>query len=118
MLDKTSERILKLAISKYAGDMEKDILIFPNESNLDYTELNSVCSNLCEFEYFKTYYNSLNNTKPAEIQLSHKGLHYFEMKKKNFFYICIKSVWMPLTVSLLANIIISVSKWLLPMILQ
>lgn len=118
MLDKTSEQILKLAISKYNGSMEDEIEILPAETGLHYSELDAACSNLCKCKYIRSFVYSGWHSSKASFYLTHNGLHYFEMKKKNFFYLCIKSIWMPLTVSLLTNIIIYVTKWLLPLILQ
>ena len=116
LLDKTSEKILKQTILKYSGNMEKDILIFPKELNIDYTELNYACANLKKLGYLNLFMYSYFNDEDVTVQLSHNGLHYFEMKNKNFFYICLKSIWMPLTVSLSTNIAVYVCKWLLKLI--
>ena len=117
-LDKQSEKINELAISKYNGKMDKYIELLPNETGLHYSELDAACRNLNELGYIQSFMRSGSQDRAASFYLTHNGLHYFEYKRKNIFYLCLKSVWMPLTVSLLTNIIISVSKWLLPLIQQ
>ena len=118
MLDKTSEKILKFAISKYNGNMEDEIEILPAEAKLHYSELDAVCNNLYKNGYIQSFIYSGSQNRNVSFYLTHSGLHYFEMKKKNFFYICIKSVWIPIIVTLLTKALTALIKYLLPLILQ
>ena len=118
MLDKTSEKILKLAISKYDGNMDNEIKIYPEETKLHYSELDAICTNLNNYGYIQSFIYSGSQYCKTSFYLTHNGLHYFEMKKKNFFYICIKSIWVPIIVTLLTKALTALIKYLLPMILQ
>ena len=85
MLDKTSKKILKHAISNYTGNMEKDILIFPNELELDYTEINAACLHLKSLGYISDFIPSYFSDDAITLHLSHNGLQYFK-NRFNWFY--------------------------------
>ena len=118
MLDKQSEKVLKIAISNYDGDTHKIIPIPPEDIGVYYSELNSLCSYLQEQGYISNFQSSTNPKFSVYFQLTHKGLHYFEQKKSTNKQFIKNSVIVPISVTLLTNIIISLSKWLLPLILQ
>ena len=93
MLDKTSEKVLKYALSKYDGDMDKAIEISPSPFNIEHTELNHLCTNLQEQGYLNLYCFA-SDYEPGDIYLSHKGLKYFELKKKERL-----KYWLPIVIS-------------------
>lgn len=97
MLDKKSRQVLKLAISLYDGNLEKDIPINSQEINIAFAELNSLCQNLYALGYLSTYWRSSSPIEPILIRISHKGLHYFENERKTSFHF-----WLPI---LLSNLI-------------
>ena len=101
MLDKKSEKVLKLAIALYNGDIEKDIPIYSAKIKLSFTELNSLCRNLHSSGYLDSYWYASSPSDPVLIKLSHNGLHYFERKKKTSFYF-----WIPI---LLSNLIAAIA---------
>ena len=118
MLDKQSKKILKYVISKYSGNMETDIPIIPEELDLDYTEVNAACLNLYSLGYFSDFTQSYFKNDTIKVLLSHNGLHYFEIQRKNIFFICLKNIWMPITVSVITKAVITLIKYLLPLIQQ
>lgn len=118
MLDKTAEKVLKYIIENYDGDAEKDINIFPKQFDMSYTELNSLCHSLHKQGMLSTYWHSTHNNEPASVCLSHEGLHYFEIKRKNIFFMCLKSIWIPISVTLLTKALTILIKYLWPLILE
>ncbi len=63
MLDKKSENVLKIAISKYDGDMDKDINIYGRDVELTFSELNSLCFNLYNSGYISNFFIHTEKTK-------------------------------------------------------
>ena len=118
MLDKTSEKILKAIISKYKGIADVDIPISSEETKLHYTELNELCSFLHKQGYVNSFYESYNPKEPVKISLTYEGIHYFEIKRKNIFYLCLKSIWIPIIVTLLTKALTFLIKYLWPPIQQ
>ena len=104
MLDKTSEKVLKHALSKYKGNMEESIKILPSQFNIDYTELNQLCVNL-QAQGYLTMYCYASEYEHGDIYLSHKGLKYFELKRKERF-----KYWLPIVISnIIAGIALIIS---------
>lgn len=117
-LDKKSEKILSIVLSKYGGNMDEDIDIFPNELEMDYSELNSACKSLKELGFLRFFIYSNFHTEPVCLRLSHKGLHYFEFKRAENLRLLKNSVFLPVIVTLLTQLIVFLLKLLLPLILQ
>ena len=118
MLDKQSEKVLKKIISKCNNDIDNEISISPQETRLHYTELNELCLFLQKQGYLHSFYFSYSQNEVVIVCLSYEGLHYFEMQRKNIFFICLKNLWMPITVSVITKAVITLIKYLLPLIQQ
>lgn len=116
MLDKTAEKVLRRIIENYDGDAEKDINIFPRHFDMSYTELNSLCHSLQKQGFLSTYWYSSHNDGPTSVRLSHEGLHYFEMKRRKLIDNLMRSVLIPIIVTLLTQLAIFLLKQLLPLI--
>lgn len=97
MLDKNSEIILKYAISKFDGNMDREIYISPTLLDIDYTEFNSLCKELRKNKYLYVYSSAASNQDSAYLRLTSKGLNYFELKRKEKI-----KYWIPITISLIA----------------
>lgn len=93
-LDKTTEKILSTIISKYNGDTQEDIYIFPDELNMPYGELNSACKQLKNNDLIKVIVYSPDQYNPIGIRLTHNGLHYNEEKRRSWI-----QFWVPLIIS-------------------
>lgn len=96
MLDKISEKILKHLICKYYNTPDKDdkeILLYPKDFGLSVDEMNLLCRNLLKKEYISSLYTAYKE-QPAEIHITHKGLHYFEVKWVKFLI-----VWLPIIIA-------------------
>ncbi len=105
MIDKKSENFLKSAISKYDGNMEKEITIMPSEINLTYSELNQLCMFLYNKNCIESPRLAYNESDHVCVILTHKGLHYFEFKWeeiKSFFF---RSILTPIVVSAITTLI-------------
>ena len=113
-LDKKAEKVLLFIISKYDGNMDEDIYIYPSEINMPYSELDAAGVHLQQQGLLKWYAYSDHQSRAALTQLSHLGLHYFEIKRKERF----GSFLTPVAVTVITNLIITALKWLLPLILQ
>lgn len=103
MLDKKSENVLKISISKYDGDMDKDINIYGRDVELTFSELNSLCFNLYNSGYISNFFYSYGENEAVKITLSHNGLNYFKLKKAEHV-----QYLKQLAVSKLSDIIVSV----------
>lgn len=82
VLDKQSEKVLKIMISKYDGNSGNDVFICGKDVDMPNDTLNSLCDNLLKNGYFsmcKLQYHKDN--LPVQITPSYKGLSYFECKK-------------------------------------
>ena len=115
MLDKNSEKILKLIISESDSGKEK-VLFYPEDLcrydiDIPVDMVRDVLKKLDDNDYIR----HLDTIDPAGIALLRsKGLTYFEMKNKEF----IRSIVTPVTVSVIANLIIAALKWLWPLLMQ
>ena len=118
MLDKQSEKILKLIQSKYEGNTYADILIYPNDTGMHYSELSTLCLNLLKHGYICDTALSYNQDEAVQLTLTHEGLHYFELKHKGKRLLWLKSAWIPIIVTLVTNLLVAVLKWLSPQILE
>ena len=118
MLDKLSEKVLKLIILKYDGNMAKEIHLSCSEINIGFEELNSLCLNLHNHGYISDYLYSNSQETPVRILLSHKGLHYFESKRAQNLQMFKKSILIPIIVTLLTELLVFLLKQLLPTIQQ
>lgn len=110
MLDKKAEKILRFIISKYDGNLDKDIVIYPDEVKLHYSELDSMCNYMREIGLLQMYCYSGFGNEPAYAILSHCGLHYFENNYKKLL-----QFWLPIVTSniiALAALIVSILSYL------
>lgn len=118
MLDKQSEKVLKIAASKYNGNSDIDIPIYPNEINIHYSELNALCFNLHEEGYVQDFYATNDTHYPAKLRLTYRGLHYFKYKDIENRVTFKKSIFIPIIVTLSTQAVVFLLKLLLPLILQ
>lgn len=103
MLDKKSENVLKVAISKYNGNMGKDIDIYGQDVKLTFSELNSLCFNLLKSGHISNFSYSYSESEAVKITLSYNGLNYFKLKKSEHV-----QYLKQLAISKLSDIIVSV----------
>lgn len=97
MLDKKSEKILSYIIAKHNENPTKEdnvILVSHKEFNMSCDQLNSLLLSLHKTGYICPFICAYQND-PAEINLTHSGLCYFETKWKQ----TIKD-WLPTIVSI------------------
>lgn len=107
MLDKQSEKVLKIAISKYNGKAEDYTKITQKEAGIHFTALNILCKSLFENGYILQYYEACAEDESVELILSNNGLHYFENKrKKNIEYL--KNLLTTSVASLIVSIIAAI----------
>lgn len=106
MLDKVSERILKVAIEKCKGNphnevtlTEKDFL-FPK---IKLSVISSVCMFLYENGYFSTCTYYYEGDTEVTVTMKYKGFSYFDYKD-----ISNKEFWKSLATSKISDIIVSV----------
>ena len=118
MLDRQSEKILELIQSKYEGNTYADILIYPNDTGMHYSELSTLCLNLLKQGYICDTALSYHQDEAVQLTLTHEGLHYFELKNKEKRQLWLKSAWLPIIVTLATNLLVAVLKWLSPLILK
>lgn len=84
MLDKTSEKILRVIIKKCGNDLMREIdishhdFIFPKMSN---SFLNIVCQFLFDNDYISTLAYSNSDFDSLKIVLKYKGYAYFQYKR-------------------------------------
>lgn len=105
MLTKQSNQVMKHILSKYTGDAEKYIEIYPKDVDLDYTVLNNICVSLEKQGYINPFFPSYNNNDPVSITMTHEGINYVEIHRKRFFRMCFKNLWIPLTITALTKIV-------------
>lgn len=84
MLNKQSEKFLKFVLSKYDGNIENDIIIYPSDLNINFTELNFLCRSLLKHKLICGLDCSSYQKEPVRFTLSYHAIHYFE-NKPNWF---------------------------------
>lgn len=104
MLDRISKKLLTLAISKYPGNMETPIEIYASEIGIDYTELNAAIRFLKEYGFLSRIACTPSAGISADVYLTHKGLHYFGLKRALNRDVLKKSVFLPIVVTLLTQL--------------
>lgn len=115
MLDKTSERFLNIAISKYDGNMEKEIIITSEEMNIDYTEFENLNYYLRSNKYIHCRLNDFE--KSSSVLLTYNGLRYFEHKKTERRNMLKRSIIIPVIATLLTQLLLFLLEQLLQLIL-
>ncbi len=109
LLDKDSKRILKYIISQSKrGDFIVIMCDVPQNLSIKPKHVVEICKHLEEVNLIKAVYFS--DTEVLEATLTHQGLVYLDLKRKEFF----KSIFTPITITILTNLIIFALKWLLP----
>ena len=115
MLDKQSEKILKLIQSKYEGNTYADILIYPNDTGMHYSELSTLCLNLLKHGYICDTALSYHQGEAVQLNLTHEGLRYFELKSKEKRQLWLKNAWIPILVAFITTLS---TNYILPMLPQ
>lgn len=78
MLDKMSERLLKIAIDVYD---DKPVNLAASSIGITHNELAILCKYLYDEGYLLTYHVPYRDEDNFELHLSHAGLKYFEYKR-------------------------------------
>lgn len=83
MLDKTSEKILRVIIKKCNGHPEQEVAISNKDlfSKMSVELIYSICEDLKKKEYIKCLSNLYDDETEITFALTYKGYSYFEYKK-------------------------------------
>ena len=102
----------------FSGDTTIPQLAVTLKSNE--TTVRRAISHLIEQGYLTPFDMTLPNGGKIVlgVYLSHKGLHYKELSALDRRQTLLKSVWLPILVSIATNITVSVLQWLWPLIIQ
>ena len=118
MLNKSAEKVLKVAIQKSQNNLNKKIVITSTDfknSLFSNIYINSICEELArEGLIYKLLIDYEGRYGPTFF-LKHEGFSYFDKKKKERQLLMLKSAWLPFTVSLLTTL---TTYYILPMLPQ
>ena len=118
-MTKDTEKVLKCAIIKCGGDLNKRIALSQNnfkDPKFSISYINAICEELSRKGYIKLPVFDYDCQQGPRFYLTYEGYSYLEAKKADTKRLWLKNAWIPILVSVATNLIIVGIKQLLPLI--